>query len=295
MLNNSGKKILLSLHIVLVSIWLVSLISIILMQLSKHYCLIATHLLVVDKLIFILFDSVIMNISIAVAITGLLFSMFTNWGFFKFYWIITKWITIFFLAEIIMFFASPSINGMASLSDVFRQECVSQPDYLKFEQGAIIYTSLQFLLLVAVIFISIFKPWGARKPKFKVNREIIILSGLIIGFLLTISSVMQYSQLVHYRSLPVNDINVSNIDDDDYFGKVNYGFEYEVKVHIKNHKIENVEIIKNHDSFYARLAEGINHKIIREQKINIDAVTGATTTSKVLMKAVEAALVTYER
>lgn len=58
---------------------------------------------------------------------------------------------------------------------------------------------------------------------------------------------------------------------------------------------KNVFLIKNRDSFYARLAEGIKHKIIREQKINIDAVTGATTTSKILMKAVEAAIITYER
>jgi uncharacterized protein with FMN-binding domain len=289
MLSNSSKKILLSFHILLVSIWLGSLTSILLLQICKH-SLNAVHFFVVDRLIFILFDSIVMNISIAVAITGLLFSMFTNWGFFKFYWIMTKWLTILFLAGIIMFVASPSINGMASLSDVFRQECVSQPEYLKFEWRTILYTSLQLLLIVVVIFLSVFKPWGARKPKFKVNRKIIILSGLIIGIILTVSSVMQYSQLVHYRNLPVNDINLSNIDDGVYIGKVNYSFEYEVKVHIKNCMIENIEIIKNRNSFYARMAEGIKHKILREQKINIDAVTGATTTSKILMKAVETAV-----
>ena len=214
MLNKSGKKGLLSSHIVLVSIWLGSLISIILMQLSKHSLLTATHFFVVDKLIFTLSDSIIMNISIAVAIAGLLFSMFTNWEFFKFYWIIIKWFTIFFLAGIIMFFASPAINGMAALSDVFRAECVSQPDYLKFEQGTIIYTSLQLLLLVAVIFLSVFKPWGARRSKF-----------------LAMSSVMQYSQLVHYRNLPIVEVNLSNIEDGEYIGKANYGFEYEVKAY----------------------------------------------------------------
>jgi hypothetical protein len=231
MLNKSGKKGLLSSHIVLVSIWLGSLISIILMQLSKHSLLTATHFFVVDKLIFTLSDSIIMNISIAVAITGLLFSMFTNWEFFKFYWIIIKWLIIFFLAGIIMFFASPAINGMASLSDVFRAQCVSQSEYLKFEQGTIIYTSLQLLLLVAVIFLSVFKPWGARRSKFKVNRKIIIVSEIIIGVLLAMSSVMQYSQLVHYRNLPIVEVNLSNIEDGEYIGKANYGFEYEVKAY----------------------------------------------------------------
>jgi uncharacterized protein with FMN-binding domain len=39
------------------------------------------------------------------------------------------------------------------------------------------------------------------------------------------------------------------------------------------------------------LAEGIKHKIIRQQKINIDAVTGATTTSKIFLKAIEIAII----
>ena len=106
---------------------------------------------------------------------------------------------------------------------------------------------------------------------------------------------MQYSQLVHYRNLPIVEVNLSNIEDGEYIGKANYGFEYEVKVYVENHKIENIEIIKNRDSFYARLAEGITHKIIREQKVNIDAVTGATTTSKILMKAVETAIASREK
>ena len=97
--------------------------------------------------------------------------------------------------------------------------------------------------------------------------------------------------MVHYRSLAIRDIRLERIEDGYYTGSIDYGFEYEVGIQIDNHLIRNIDILKNRDSFYAKLAEGITHKIIGEQKVNLDAVTGATTTSKILMKAIETALV----
>jgi len=289
MFKTPGKRILLSFHIILISIWLGSLTSILLLQICKR-SLPAAHFFVVDGFIFAVFDSVIMYVSIAVAISGLLFSMFTKWGFFKFRWITVKWIAIFLLAIIIIFLASPSINGLAAFSDVFRQICESNPDYFTFESKVVFYSSIQLATLVFLIFLSVIKPWGIRKQRLKVNRKVIISSGLIIGILLAGSNIMQYLQLQHYRNLPITEINLAQVADGSFIGKANYGFEYEVKVDVKNNIIENIEILKNRDNFYARLAEGVKYKIIREQKINIDAVTGATTTSKILMKAVEDAI-----
>jgi uncharacterized protein with FMN-binding domain len=102
---------------------------------------------------------------------------------------------------------------------------------------------------------------------------------------------MQYLQLTHYRNLPINEIDLDRVEDGEYVGEANYGFEYKVRVLIKNHQIEDIVILQNRDSFYAILAEGIKFKIIRDQKINSDAITGATTTSKMLMKSIESAIV----
>ncbi len=290
MSKTTRKKILLSFHIVMVSIWLGSLTSILLLEIGKHSSLSAAYFFVVDRFIFIVFDSVVMYVAIAVAISGLLFSMFTSWGFFKFRWITVKWISISLLAIILIFLASPAINGMAATSDVFRQQCVSNTEYSSFEKQVVFYSAIQLAVLFFLIFLSAMKPWGVRKQKFKVKRKIIISSGLIIGILLAVSNFMQYLQLTHYRSLPVSNINLEQVANGTYVGKVNYGFEYEVKVDIKDHLIENFEILRNRNSFYAKLAGGIKYKLIREQKTNIDAVTGATTTSKILLKAVETAI-----
>ena len=189
-----------------------------------------------------------------------------------------------------MFLQGPVVNGMASLSDVFLQEVRKNPDYLNFEHRTIIYTLIQLCLLTFIVFISVLKPWGQRKVRRVPNRKLVLSIGIFLGVILAASSIMQYLQLVHFRNLQINEINLNQINDGYYTGTASFGFEYEVGVQIENHTIAEIDILKNRDSFYARQAEGIKYKLIREQKINIDAVTGATTTSKVLLKAIESAL-----
>jgi len=290
MLSTLGKKILLSIHILLIAMWIGTLFATMLVLLLKHNTFNVVQFGSVDKAIFLLFDSIIINISIAVAISGLVFSLFTTWGFFRFYWVITKWITIIVLAIIIMFWASPAVNGMAALSDSLSIKVLTHPDYIDSEHQYILFAVVQLILLIFIIFISVIKPWGQRKAK-KVNRrKIVVTTGLVTGGLLVVSSIMQYTQLEHYRNMPITEINLNQINDGYYSGRADYGFEYLVGVEIRNNSIKTIDILKNRDSFYARQAEGIKYKVLLEQKINMDGLTGATTTSKILLKAMENAL-----
>ena len=290
MLGLKGKKILLGIHITFISIWIGTLIVVLLLMFIKNSSFNISQIAVVDKVIFLLSDNIIMNVSIAVALSGLIFSMFTSWGFIKFYWIIVKWILVILLGCVIMFLSGPAMNGAAALSDVFNVQVLSNPDYLQYEKLSLQYSLIQIILLIFIVFISVIKPWGPRKTKKKTNRKIVLSAGLIFGIALIGSIVSQYLQLQHFRNLKINVINLDTIPDGNYHGKVDYAFEYEVAVKVENHRISDIQFLKNRDSYYAKLAEGIKYKIIREQKIDIDAVTGATTTSKIFLKAVEKAL-----
>ena len=285
MLSLTWKKIMLGIHIFLISTWIGSLAAILVLYLSD------LGIAVTDKIIFILFDSIIVNISIAVAISGLIFSTFTQWGFAKFWWIIIKWILITTLAVLITFFAAPAINGAAAIADVFGISALNNTDYLSFKQSALIYTSLQLLVLTFIVFLSAIKPWGKRNIKRVYNRKLIVVSVILGGSLLFASSLMQYAQLTYYRNLPIETIDNGQLADGNYTGEASYGYDYKVKVVIKNHSIEDIEILQNRDSFYARLAEGIRYKILQQQSNDVETVTGATTTSKVLLQAVEKALI----
>ncbi len=59
---------------------------------------------------------------------------------------------------------------------------------------------------------------------------------------------------------------------------------------IQNHKIIKIEIVEHFSSPIGKKAEKITEQIIEHQDLNVDAVSGATASSKAILKAVENAL-----
>ena len=93
------------------------------------------------------------------------------------------------------------------------------------------------------------------------------------------------------RRMPINHVDLSQVKDGDYSGDYAYGgFNYEVKVSVANHQIKGIAIIKNRTTSHAKMAEGVVKRILEQQENDVDAVSGATTTSKALLKATENAL-----
>lgn len=85
--------------------------------------------------------------------------------------------------------------------------------------------------------------------------------------------------------------DLSKLHDGTYHGESVFGgFTYKVDIIVVNHSITDIKIISNRKVSYARFAEGVMPRILKAQNANVDAITGATTTSKALMKAVENAL-----
>jgi len=59
---------------------------------------------------------------------------------------------------------------------------------------------------------------------------------------------------------------------------------------IKNYKIEKIEIVKHTCSPFGKKAEKIIDRIIEKQNLDVDVISGATGSSKAILKAVENAL-----
>lgn len=91
--------------------------------------------------------------------------------------------------------------------------------------------------------------------------------------------------------MDIQKVDTKNIQDGEYIGSFSYSsFKYMVKTFIKGHRIIEIEILQNKDTKRAKRAEGVIPEIIKKQSPNVDAISGATTTSKALMKAVEKSL-----
>jgi len=98
-------------------------------------------------------------------------------------------------------------------------------------------------------------------------------------------------EMMAVRRMEIENVKPDSIQDGEYIGSFSYsGFEYKVKTIVKAHRIIDIEILQNRDTKHAKNAEGVIPEIIEKQTPNVDAVSGATTTSKALMKAVENSL-----
>ena len=51
-----------------------------------------------------------------------------------------------------------------------------------------------------------------------------------------------------------------------------------------------VVVVKNRATTHAETAEGVAQRVLEQQKNDVDVVSGATTTSKALLRAIENAL-----
>ncbi|MEZ3493682.1 MAG: FMN-binding protein [Lachnospiraceae bacterium] len=116
---------------------------------------------------------------------------------------------------------------------------------------------------------------------------ILLLIDLVWG-IIYLKSVADYKQAV--KETTFEDINISDIPDGVYVGEYDVDFIYaKVEVTVQNGEITNINILE-HRHERGKTAEVITDSIVDEQKIDVDAISGATNSSTVIKKAVENAL-----
>lgn len=119
-----------------------------------------------------------------------------------------------------------------------------------------------------------------------ITAAVILIALICLAFYL--KSVSNYKQAV--RDITFQDIDITKITDGTYVGECNVNFIHaKVEVTIQEGIITNIEILE-HRNQQGHAAETVIDKIVTEQKIDVDAISGATNSSKVLKKAVEKAL-----
>ena len=95
-------------------------------------------------------------------ITGLIYGIFTNWGFFKHKWMIFKWIVTVIAILFGTFYLGPWETAMMEISGEMGISALEDSSYLFNERMNLAFGALQCMTLMVTVFISIFKPW--RKP-----------------------------------------------------------------------------------------------------------------------------------
>lgn len=92
------------------------------------------------------------------------------------------------------------------------------------------------------------------------------------------------------ESITFKNIELSDIKDGTYIGEYDAGYIYaKAEVMIEDGKITSINLIE-HRNERGKAAEAIVDNIIAEQKIDVDAISGATNSGNVIKKAIENAV-----
>lgn len=113
---------------------------------------------------------------------------------------------------------------------------------------------------------------------------------LIVFIFLAGSGCGMAAKIEETKNLTINNPDLALIPNGIYEGYYEGGpVKVLLEITVNNHQITNIEIRK-HDHGRGEKAESITESILKTQSLEVDVITGATVSSKAILKAAEKAL-----
>jgi uncharacterized membrane protein len=163
-----GLRWLKGFHLIAVSCWIGGGVSLLLLYFLKTGVTDGSVLFGINQSIHHV-DMAVVVISGAFGclITGLIYSGFSRWGFFKQKWLIFKWIITITAILFGTFFLGPWETKMMEISAELGLTALSDDTYLYNQRMNLIFGAAQVFVLMITVFISIFKPWKRKSSSSK--------------------------------------------------------------------------------------------------------------------------------
>ena len=121
----------------------------------------------------------------------------------------------------------------------------------------------------------------------------ILLVLIAVHIVCSIVSLNQYKS--EMNAVEITDMNAAGLPDGSYTGECNVGYIYaKVRVDVANETISDIKLLE-HRNERGSSAEAITDIMKQKQDVKVDAVSGATNSSRVIMKAAENALESAEK
>ncbi len=115
---------------------------------------------------------------------------------------------------------------------------------------------------------------------------LVIIIGMSIYFAVVFSGMDD-----KINAVQISEIDLSVVEDGLYRGEERVGLVGSVvEVEVKDHKITNINLI-DHRNWRGKPAEAILDVVIAQQSLMVDTVSGATASSRVILKSIENSLI----
>ena len=113
----------------------------------------------------ILDDWIVIPGAMGCLLTGLIYGIWTNWGFFKHNWLTVKWILTVAMILSGTFFMGPWVNGnVYPIEDISRYTSDNK-EFFDNISRTLIFAYGQIFFLIGVVVVSVFRPWRSRSGK----------------------------------------------------------------------------------------------------------------------------------
>ncbi len=162
-LTTNGVKWLKGFHLIAVTCWVGGAVSLISLYFLKAGITDGRVLYGINQsLHHIDMSIVVVPGAIGSLLTGLAYSLFTNWGFFKHNWLTFKWIVTITAILFGTFFLGPWESTMMEISGKLGMAALGDAAYQYNQSMNLWFGALQVMILMITIFVSILKPWRKK-------------------------------------------------------------------------------------------------------------------------------------
>lgn len=140
-------------------------------------------------------------------------------------------------------------------------------------------------------------PEKAKKKRRPLRTALIVLGAVVAMFLVVSAAALAITEGERRegRNLPIGDVDFSALTDGTYRGSYEggrYGWRAnEVEVIVSGGKVTQIKVISSASAPVSAVTDPLFESVIAAQSLRVDAVSGASITSKAFLKSVEDALV----
>ena len=162
-LSKNGLKFLKALHLLIIAGWFGGGIAMNLLVYQIAFLDQPSALLTAFRLIDIIDIQLVATCAMLTLLIGLIYGIFTNWGFFKQTWITIKWIITVLVIYSGAVYSSSNLENMEAMVEQIGIAALQHPEYLSIAQYNQWLGIVQLVLLASAVVLSIWKP--KRKGK----------------------------------------------------------------------------------------------------------------------------------
>ncbi len=151
--NKRGIECLRLLHILSASIWLGAVVCIGSLAYICFFTLNEAEFLTIAPLVPGLYQKVVFPVALFTIVQGIIYGLFTNWGFFRHKWVLCKWILA------LLAILCTGLGGIANMFSVLDK--VGKSGFAGgFADGGLVllFIALQIIFMIIMVILSVFKP-----------------------------------------------------------------------------------------------------------------------------------------